>query len=83
VDEAVANFRAARAVNDDALHRSSLATVIPGAPSATQMDVLEARRTFVQHDLPSPRSTASARSTTPPTISRASKASAATRSSAR
>ena len=34
VDEAVADFRAALTVNDDFLHRSALATVIPGSPSA-------------------------------------------------
>ena len=55
VDEAVANFRAALAVNDDVLHRSALATVIPGAPSATHADVLAARRAFAENDLPSPR----------------------------
>jgi predicted O-linked N-acetylglucosamine transferase (SPINDLY family) len=55
VDEAVANFRAALAVSDDFLHRSALATVIPGSPSATHADVLTARRTFAERDLPSPR----------------------------
>jgi protein O-GlcNAc transferase len=55
VDEAVANFRAALAVNDNFLHRSALATVIPGSPSATHADVLAARRAFVEHDMPSPR----------------------------
>jgi protein O-GlcNAc transferase len=55
VDQAVANFRAALAVNDDVLHRSALATVIPGAPSATHADVLAARRAFAENDLPSPR----------------------------
>ena len=55
VDEAVDDFRAALAANDDALHRASLATVIPGAPSATHADVLAARRAFAENDLPSPR----------------------------
>ena len=55
MDEAVADFRAALAVNDDFLHRSALATVIPGAPSATHADVLAARRAFAENDLPSPR----------------------------
>ena len=55
VDEAVATFRAALAVNDDSLHRAALATVIPGAPSATHADVLAARRAFAERDLPSPR----------------------------
>ena len=55
VDEAVATFRAALAVDDDVLHRSALATVIPGAPSATHADVLAARRAFAESDLPTPR----------------------------
>ena len=55
VDQAVASFRAALAVNDDFLHRSALATVIPGAPSATHADVLAARRAFAENDLPAPR----------------------------
>jgi protein O-GlcNAc transferase len=55
VDEAADDFRTALAANDDALHRSSLATVIPGAPSATHADVLAARRVFAENDLPSPR----------------------------
>jgi protein O-GlcNAc transferase len=55
VDEAVATFRAALAVNDDSLHRAALGTVIPGAPSATHDDVLAARRAFAERDLPSPR----------------------------
>jgi predicted O-linked N-acetylglucosamine transferase (SPINDLY family) len=55
VDQAVASFRTALAVNDDFLHRSALATVIPGSPSAAHADVLAARRAFAEHDLPSPR----------------------------
>ena len=55
VDEAVASFRAALAVSDDVLHRRALATVIPGSPSATHDDVLAARRTFAERDLPAPR----------------------------
>ena len=55
VEDAVANFRAALAVDDNVLHRSSLATVIPGDPSATHADVLAARRAFAENDLPSPR----------------------------
>jgi protein O-GlcNAc transferase len=52
--DAVANFRAALAVNDAALHRSALATAIPGDPLATHADVLAARRAFALNDLPSP-----------------------------
>ena len=52
VDEAVANFRAALAASDDTVHRAALATVIPGSPSATHADVLEARRAFAENDLP-------------------------------
>lgn len=52
VDEAVATFRAAA---DDRLARSSLATVIPGSPAASHADVLAARRTFADHDLPAAR----------------------------
>ncbi len=55
VDEAVATFRAALVVDDSVLHRTALATVIPGAPSATHADVLAARRAFAENDLPSPR----------------------------
>ena len=55
VDEAVASFRAALDVNDDAVHRGARATIIPGAPSAANADVLEARRAFAERDLPSPR----------------------------
>jgi len=53
VDDAVASFRAALAVSDDVLHRLALATVIPGSPSATHADVLDARRGFAERDLPS------------------------------
>jgi protein O-GlcNAc transferase len=55
VDQAVANFRRALATNDDFLHRSALATVIPGDPSATHADVLAARCAFAEKDLPPPR----------------------------
>lgn len=60
VDEAVANFRAALAASDDALNRSALATIIPGSPSATHVDVLAARRVFAEKDLPGPRFRSSA-----------------------
>jgi predicted O-linked N-acetylglucosamine transferase (SPINDLY family) len=55
VAEAVATLRAALVVNDDVLHRASLATLIPGDPSATHADVLAARRAFAENDLPTPR----------------------------
>jgi predicted O-linked N-acetylglucosamine transferase (SPINDLY family) len=55
VTEAVATLRTALAVNDDRLHRSSLATVIPGEPAATHAAGLAARRAFPQNDLPPPR----------------------------
>lgn len=55
VDEAVADFRAALAVSDVYLHRSALATIIPGSPSATHADILAARRAFAERDLPAPR----------------------------
>jgi len=55
VDEAVASFRAALAVSDDVLHRSALATVVPGSPAATHADVLASRRAFAERDLPAPR----------------------------
>src|SRR4029077_11347687 len=52
VEQAVGTFRAALAVDDVVLHRSALATVIPGDPSATHADVLAARRAFAENDLP-------------------------------
>jgi predicted O-linked N-acetylglucosamine transferase (SPINDLY family) len=55
VDEAVAGFRAALSLSDAYLHRSALATAIPGSPAATHADVLAARRDFAERDLPSPR----------------------------
>jgi predicted O-linked N-acetylglucosamine transferase (SPINDLY family) len=55
VDEAVDGFRAALALNDAFLHRSALATAIPGSPAANHVDVLAARRDFAERDLPSPR----------------------------
>jgi tetratricopeptide (TPR) repeat protein len=60
VDEAVANFGAALDASDDAAHRSALATVIPGGPSATHVDVLATRRAFAEKDLPGPRFRSSA-----------------------
>ncbi len=54
VDEAAANFRAAEAARGGPLHRSSLAVVIPGAPSATHADVLAARQAYAENDLPRP-----------------------------
>lgn len=59
VDEAATSFRAAIAASDEVRHRSALATVIPGSPSATHADILAARRAFAE-SLPGPRFHASA-----------------------
>lgn len=58
VDEAVALFRRAAAGLTSALPRSMIACVIPGAPASDNQDVLDARTTYANRDLPRPRAVA-------------------------
>ncbi len=51
-DEALDLFREAAEGPRAALPRAMIAVMIPGAPKATNEDVLAARRAFAEHDLP-------------------------------
>ena len=56
VDEALALFRRAAQGNQPSLPRAMIAVVIPGSPTSDNQDILDARATFADRDLPSPRS---------------------------
>jgi protein O-GlcNAc transferase len=55
VDDALALFRQAATGREPELPRSMIAVVIPGSPTSDNRAILEARRTFAEHDLPRPR----------------------------
>lgn len=55
VDEALIHFREAARSGPPELPRAMIAVVIPGAPSAGNREILEARREFATHHLPSAR----------------------------
>lgn len=57
-DEALDLFREAAQGPRAALPRAMMAVMIPGAPKATNQDVLDARRAFAENDLPPLRSSA-------------------------
>ena len=54
-DEALGEFRCALSGPNPELPRAMIAVIIPGSPSASARDVLEARRSFADQDLPPPR----------------------------
>jgi protein O-GlcNAc transferase len=64
-DEALDLFREAALGPRAALPRAMIAVMIPGAPKATNQDILAARRTFAENDLPPLRPAPARRSKTP------------------